>query len=74
MSGWKGILWTLGLVFVVNIASAYINAGGDMFSMGESGWQAIINAGVAAVLAFAINYFAPMIPRYGVGAQIDKAE
>ena len=66
MNGWKGICWTLGLVFVVTVAAAFLNAGGDMFHMTESGWQTVINAGVAAVLAFAINALAPFIPRYGI--------
>ena len=67
MSDTKGILWTIGLVFFVTFASAFINAGGDIFSMPVSTWQACLNAGVAAVLAFAINWATPFITRYGIG-------
>jgi hypothetical protein len=49
MDGWKGIAWTLGLVFLTTVAAAFINAGGDMFHMSASSWQTIINAGVAAM-------------------------
>jgi len=66
MNGWKGIAWTLGLVFVVTVASAFLNAGGNVFEMPVSTWQACLNAGIAAVLAFAINALAPFIPRYGI--------
>jgi hypothetical protein len=69
MNGWKGIAWTIGLVFFVTIASGFINAGGDVFHMSASTWQTIVNAGIAAVLAFAINALAPFIPRYGLGSK-----
>jgi len=65
MVGYKGILWTLGLVFFVNFASAYLNAGGDMWNMN---WQNVTNAAIGAVLAFGINWAMPFIKRYGVGA------
>ena len=52
MSGWKGILWTLGLVFLVTLASGFINAGGDVFHMEAGTWQACVNAAIAAALAY----------------------
>jgi len=66
MNGIKGIAWTISLVFVVTTAAAFLNAGGDLFHMSASGWQTIVNAGIAAVLAFAINALSPWIPRYGI--------
>ena len=68
MNGKYGIIWTVALVFGVTVAAAFINAGGDLFNMSTSSWQTIINAGVAAVLAFAINWATPFITRYGVGS------
>jgi len=66
LDGYRGILWTLGLVFFTTAAASFLNAGGDVFHMSASSWQAIVNAGIAAVLAFAINAVAPFIPRYGI--------
>jgi hypothetical protein len=69
MTGWKGVAWTIGLVFFVTMASGFINAGGDLWHMSSSTWQQLVNAGIAAVLAFVINYVAPFIPRYGIGKE-----
>lgn len=69
MDGYKGILWTIGLVFFVTVASAFLNAGGDLFHMDASTAQTIVNAGVAAVLAFAVNWATPLITRYGIGKE-----
>jgi hypothetical protein len=66
MNGAKGILWTLGLVFFVTVATAIINAGGDLFSISAVTWKTILSAGIAAVLAFAINAVSPWITRYGI--------
>lgn len=72
MSKYESIAWTIGLVFVVNVASAFINAGGDLFNMSQAGWQTIVNAGVAAVLAFAISAAAPWIKEYGYTFKKDE--
>ncbi len=69
MEGWKRMLWTLGLVFFVTVAQAFINAGGDLFTLDWSTAQLAINAGVGAVLALAINFVAPWIQQYGVGSE-----
>ena len=69
MKGWKGIVWTLGLVFFVSCAQAFINVGGDLFSLDVSGWQLVINAGVSAVLAFVVNYASPWVDRYGISKE-----
>jgi len=71
MNGWKGMLWTLGLVFVVTVAQAFLNAGGDLFNMEWSSWQLAINAGVGAILALGINFAMPFITRYGIGSKTE---
>ena len=69
MKGIPGIVWTLVLVFLATCAQAFINAGGDLFHLDWSAWQLIVNAGVGAVIVFAINYMSPWIDRYGIGAK-----
>jgi low affinity Fe/Cu permease len=69
MNGWKGMIWTLGLVFVVACATQFLALGGDVFNTSLSNWQIIVNSGVAALLAFAVNYLAPNITRYGIGSK-----
>lgn len=69
MDGWKRILWTLGLVFCVTIAQSFLNAGGDLFSLDWSTAQLMINAGIGAVLAVAVNFVAPWIKQYGLGSE-----
>lgn len=66
MTGTKRMLWTLGLVFFVTLAQAFINAGGDVFNVDMLTAQTAINAAVGAVLALAINYVSPWIEQYGV--------
>lgn len=67
MKGWKGMLWTVGLVFVVAAGSQFLAAGGDVFHTSLDAWQVIVNSGVAAVVALAINAASPWVDRYGIG-------
>jgi low affinity Fe/Cu permease len=69
MNGWKGMAWTVGLVFVVAAATQFLALGGDVFHTSETSWQVVINSGVAAVLALIINAASPWITRYGVGSK-----
>jgi low affinity Fe/Cu permease len=69
MNGWKGMLWTVGLVFVVAAATQFLALGGDVFHTSETSWQVVINSGIAAVLALIINAASPWITRYGIGSQ-----
>ena len=69
MSGWKGMLWTVGLVFVVAAGGQFLAAGGDVFHTTIDTWQVIVNAGIAAVVALAINWASPWVTRYGLGSK-----
>ena len=71
MSGTKGILWTLGLVFAVTFATQLLATGFDVFNMDVSAVQAAANSAIAAVLAFLINYLSPNITRYGIGSDAE---
>jgi len=65
MTGWKRILWTLGLVFFTTFATQMVATGFDLFNLDVGATQAAINSAVAAVLAFAINAGSPWIEQYG---------
>jgi len=66
----KTILYTVLGVFFVSVATAYLNAGGDLFHMTTEGWQSIVNAGIASVLVFGIAMFAPPVAKkLGIGKQ-----
>ena len=68
MNGWKGMLWTVGLVFVVAAGGQFLALGGDVFHTSETSWQVIANSGIAAVVALIINWASPWITRYGLGS------
>ena len=65
MDGWRRMLWTIGLVFFVTMAQAFIDAGGDIFNVDMLTVETAINAAIAAVLALVINAAAPWIKQYG---------
>ena len=67
MSGWKGMAWTVVLVFVVAAGGQFLALGGDVFHTASTSWQVIVNAGIAAVVALAINWASPWVTRYGIG-------
>jgi hypothetical protein len=71
MTGTKGILWTLGLVFVVAALSAFVDLGGSVFGVDGDGLKTIIDAGIAAVAAFVINWLSPNVTRYGIGSEAE---
>ena len=51
MNGWKGMLWTVGLVFIVAAGGQFLALGGDVFHTSETSWQVIVNSGTAPVLS-----------------------
>ena len=65
MTGWKRVLWTLGLVFGTTFATQMLATGFDIFSLDVGTTQAAINSAVAAVLAWGINAGSPWIKQYG---------
>jgi len=69
MHGWKGILWTLGLVFGVAILVQFAASVTNVWDLDVSTAKQILNSGVMAVVAFLINYLAPWIDRYGLGSK-----
>lgn len=69
MNGWKRMLWTIGLVFGTAFVTQVLAAGPlDLWHTTAATWQQAVNAGVAALIAFGVNYAAPFIQQYGVGA------
>jgi hypothetical protein len=56
------------LVFIVAAGGQFIALGGDAFNTSLSSWQVIVNAGLAALVALAINWASPWVTRYGIGA------
>jgi len=72
MHGWRGILWTLGLVFGVAMLVQFSASVTNVWDLDVSTAKQILNSGAMAVVAFLVNYFAPFIDRYGLGAKSDK--
>lgn len=68
MDGYKRMAWTLGLVFVVAVLAKWIDLGGNVLDL-ETQWAALVNAGLAALFAFAINAASPWIKQYGYTGQ-----
>jgi len=66
ISGVPRIVWTLLLVFCTTFATQLLASGFNVFALDVGAAQAAANSAVAAVLAFAINYFAPFIQQYGI--------
>ena len=69
MSGYKRMIWTVALVFGVTALSTWVNLSKSVFEIGRGDWKVIINAGIAAVVALAINAAAPWIRQYGFTGQ-----
>lgn len=70
MDGPKRMLWTVALVWVVAFLTQVLASGPlDLWHTEAATWQQAINAAVAAVLAWLINYLSPWIKQYGVGAE-----
>jgi len=69
MNGAKGMAWTVFLVFIVAAGGQFLAFGADVFHTSLSTWQVIVNAGVAAVIALAINWASPWVTRYGIGSE-----
>ena len=69
MNGAKGMAWTVVLVFVVAAGGQFLALGGDAFHTSLATWQVIVNSGIAAVVALAINWASPWVTRYGVGSK-----
>jgi len=67
MKGIKAILWTLGLVFFVAMLVQFAASVTNVWDLDISTAKEILNAGVMAVIAFAINWASPWIDRYGIG-------
>jgi len=72
MHGWRGILWTLGLVFGVAMLVQFSANVTDVWAVQLSTLKEAVNAGAMAALAFLVNYLSPWIDRYGIGAKSDK--
>lgn len=69
MDGWKRMLWTVGLVFVVTFITQLMASGPlDLWHTDASTWQEAVNAAVAGVLALLVNIISPWITQYGVGS------
>lgn len=70
MDGYKRIAWTLGLVFGVAFVTQILASGPlDLWSTSAATWQQAVNSGVAALIAFGINWASPWIQQYGIGSQ-----
>ena len=69
MTGTKGMAWTVLLVFIVAAGAQFLALGGDAFNTSLSSWQVVVNSGIAAVIALAINWASPWIDRYGMGSK-----
>ena len=69
MKGWRGILWTLGLVFGVAMLVQFSASVTNIWDLDVSTAKQILNSGAMAVVAFLINYLAPWIDRYGLGSK-----
>ena len=69
LNGVPRIVWTLGLVFFTTFVTQMLATGFNVFDIDVSALQAAANSAIAAVLAFAINYFAPWIDQYGVSKE-----
>jgi len=44
----------------------------NVWDLDVSTAKQILNSGAMAVVVFLVNYFAPFIDRYGIGAKSDK--
>jgi len=71
MTGWKRLLWTLGLAAVWAFLGAMAVLQWDIFSIGTTEIQAIVTAVITAVGMAATNYLAPWIPQYGIGSKTE---
>ena len=69
MHGIKGVLWTLGLVFGVAMLVQFAASVTNIWDLDVSTAKQLLNSGAMAVVAFLINYLAPFIDRYGIGAK-----
>jgi len=69
MKGWKGIAWTLGLVFGVAMLVQFSASVTNVWELDVSTAKQILNSGAMAVVAFLVNYLAPWIDRYGLGSK-----
>lgn len=66
MDGYKRMLWTVGLVFVVSFVTQLLASGPlDLWHTDAATWQQAVNAGVAGVIALIINAASPWIEQYG---------
>jgi hypothetical protein len=65
MEGWKRMLWTLVLVFVVTVLQTLLDVGGNFLNPELSAIELAVNAGIAAVMALVINFALPFIKQYG---------
>ena len=72
MKGWKAILWTLGLVFGTAMLVQFAASVTNVWDVDISTLKQVVNAGAMAAVAFLVNYLAPFIDRYGIGAKSDK--
>jgi len=69
VKGYKAIAWTLCLVFLVGMLVQFAASVTDVWKVDTSTLQQVVNAGAMAVLAFLINWAAPWVDRYGIGAK-----
>ena len=68
MNGIPRIVWTLALVFFTTFATQMLASGFDVFALDIGAVQAAANSGIAAILAFLVNYCAPWISQYGISS------
>lgn len=65
----KVSIWIIVLVFVAACATQFLANVTNVFQTDWSTWAIIINSGVVAVVAYVLQWVAPMIPTMGIGSK-----
>jgi len=70
MKGPKAMLWTLVVVAGGAAAARWLDLGGSVLDLPRI-WRDLLNAATAAALVLVVNWCAPWVDRYGIGAHDD---
>jgi hypothetical protein len=65
MTGYKRMLWTLGMVALWALLGTLATRQWDIFSIDSQNYKEIVTAVIAALGMFLSNYIAPFIKQYG---------